>query len=108
MHIVLHSSQLIKPQCRISLLRYSGAHGHYYIKDFLKSVANRYLVDGRAGDFVLDLLRLKVPRLLALEPGEEEAGQAVQDEFKRFLQDFIRRNALKHTILSQITDIVVS
>ena len=68
----------------------------------------RYLTDGRAGEFVLDLLKLQVPKLLALETGEEEGGQAVQDEFKKFLRDFIRRHCLKHTILSQITVIVVS
>ena len=77
------------------------------MKDFLQLVADRYKSDGRAGDFILDLLRLQVPKLLSIEPGEEVAGQEVQSEFKKFLQDFIRRNALKHTILTQTSAIVV-
>ena len=87
--------------------RYSGAHAHYYVKDFLQKVADRYKSDSRAGEFVLDLLKLQVPKLLSIEPGEEVAGQEVQSEFKKFLQDFIRRNALKHTILTQTSAIVV-
>ena len=87
--------------------RYSGAHAHYYVTDFLRKVADRYNCEGRAGDFVLDLLKLQVPMLLSIEPRNEAAGQEVQSEFKKFLQMFIRKNALKHTILTQTSAIVV-
>lgn len=89
--------------------RFSGASAHYYVKDFLQSVAERYKSDGRGGDFVLDLLKLQVhvPKLLSIEPKEEVACQEVQSEFKRFLQDFIRRNALKHAILAKTNGIMV-
>lgn len=87
--------------------RFPGAHAHYFVKDFLQSVADRYKKDGRSRDFVLDLLKVQVPKLLSLESEEKVADQDVQSEFQTFLQDYIRRNALKETILNQTRDIMV-
>lgn len=91
----------------LKFCRFSGAHAHYFIHDFLQSVARQYQESGRAKDFILDLLVIKVNRLLAIEPGDEEAGGEVQRNFKGFLQDFIRRNALKHSLLLEMNSIMV-
>ena len=70
----------------------------------------RYQESGRAKNFVLDLLAIRVSKLFALEPGEEEqaAGAEVQKNFKTFLQNFIRRNALKLALLSDMNIIMVN
>ena len=48
-------------------------------------------------------------KLLAIEPGgDEEADAEVQQSFKQFLQDFIRRNALKHALLVEMNTIMVN
>lgn len=68
----------------------------------------RYQESGRAKDFVLDLLAIRVSKLLAIDPDEETAGANVQRNFKIFLQNFIKRNALKHALLSDMTRIMVN
>ena len=78
------------------------------MNEFLQSIAIKYQEDRRARDFVVDLVKIRVPRLLAIEPGEEKAGSEVQTSFKQFLQSYIRRNALKHTLLTHISHIMVS
>ena len=88
--------------------RFSGAHVHSFILDFLQSVAKRYQGSGRAKNFVLDLLAIRVPNLFAIERGEEAAGEEVQKNFKTFLQDFIRRNDLNHALLSDMNVIMVN
>ena len=102
------------PYCVTSLLRilsfcfpyrFSGAHAHNCIHDFLQSVAKRYEESGRAKDFVLDLLALRVFKLFAIESEEDKA---VQESFKASLLAFIRRNALKHALLSDMTVIMVT
>ena len=47
-------------------------------------------------------------KLFAIEPGEEAAGAEVQKNFKTFLQNFIRRNALKLPLLSNMNVIMVN
>ena len=86
--------------------RFSGAQHHHYLLDFLKRVANRYCDDGRAGDFVMDLLKLKVPKLFAVEQGGEK-DEEVRCMFTTFLRNYIHRNALKHTILKNMSKIMV-
>ena len=93
--------------------RFSGAHAHYFINDFLQSVAGMYQESGRARDFVLDLLWLNASGLLAIDPGtgeretSKEEGEKVQKDFKQFLHNFIRRNALKHSLLGEMSVIMV-
>ena len=87
--------------------RFSGAQHHHYLLDWLKRVANRYCDDGRAGDFVMDLLKLKVPKLFAVEGGRAE-DEAVGHKFSLFLRDYLYRCALKGTFLEKMGVILVS
>lgn len=84
--------------------RFSSAHQHYYLLDFLQSVAEKYREDGRAGNLVVDLLNLNVPTLFAVK-GEED--EVVCSRFTLFLQSYILRHDLKHTILEMMSDILV-
>ena len=86
--------------------RFSSAQHHHYLLDILKRVASRYHDDGRARDLVMDLLKLKVPKLFAVEQGGEK-DEKVRLLFSSFLSDYIRRNALKHTILMKMSKIMV-
>lgn len=58
--------------------------------------------------FVLDLLVIKVSKLLAIEPEDEAADADVQSNFKRFLHNFMKRNSLKQALLSDMKLIMVS
>ena len=69
-------------------------------------MAERYRGDGRAGELVVDLLKLEVPKLFAMEGGGEE-DETVGREFSAFLRDYISRNALKLTILGKMNIILV-
>ena len=44
--------------------RFPTAHEHYYLLDFLMKISERYCEDKCAESFVLDLIRLRVPKLL--------------------------------------------
>ena len=74
--------------------------------NFLKSVAQRYDKDGRAGDLVVDLLKLKVPKLFAVEGGGEK-DEDVREEFSDFLKSYVFRCKLKHTIQKKMESIQV-
>ncbi|CAI8008749.1 hypothetical protein GBAR_LOCUS5961, partial [Geodia barretti] len=92
--------------------RFSGAHSHYFINDFLQSVAGKY-EESKAKDFILDLLTLRVSGLLAIDPIAEEEeeiarGDKAQKDFKKFLHNFIRKNALKHSLLQEMAVIMDS
>ena len=87
-------------------LRFSGAQHHHYLLDFLQSVAERYHKDGWAEDLVVDLLKLEVPKLFAVEGGSEE-DEAVRCEFSRFLQNYIIECDLQPTIFEKMKDIMV-
>ena len=86
--------------------RFSGAQHHHYLLDILKLVANRYRDDRRADDLVTDLLKLKVPKLFAVEQGVEK-DEKVRLLFSSFLSGYIHRNVLKHTILMKMNKIMV-
>ena len=101
-----HLPPSLPPSPLPSTHRFSGAQHHHYLLDFLQSVAERYRGDRRAGELVVDLLKLEVPKLFAVEGGEEE-DKAVGLEFSAFLRDFISRNALKPTILGKMNVILV-
>lgn len=94
------------------VLRFGGARNHFFLLDFLQSVATQgYQADKRQKEFVLDLLQLKVPKLFAVEEGCEDLtdymDKEVAKKFTSFLRIFINRNALKHSILIQMTAILV-
>ena len=86
--------------------RFSGAQHHYNLLNFLQSVAKHYFDNGQAGDLVVDLLKLGVPRLFAVV-AEGKEDQAVSREFSHFLQGYISRYSLKHIILEKMGDIMV-
>lgn len=69
-------------------------------------MAKCYREDGRAGDFLLDLLELKLPELFAAERGRGE-DEKVRHNFTTFLWDYILRCGLKHTILEEMRNILV-
>ena len=87
-------------------LRFSGAHHHHYLLDLLQSVAERYHQDGRAGDLLVDLLKLEVPKLFAVEEGEEK-DEEVRHKFSEFLRNYIFWCNLKHTTLKKMGHILV-
>ena len=85
--------------------RFSGAHQHHYLLDFFQSVANCYQRNGRAGDLVVDLLQLKVPKLFAVVRGEKD--EVVRCQFSAFVRDYILRCDLKCTIPGKMSKILV-
>lgn len=91
--------------------RFGGASNHFFLLDLLKSVASGYLADKRQTEFILDLLQLKVPKLFAVEKEADEMAEKedmeVAKKFSLFLRGFISRNALKHSILTQMTALLV-
>ena len=88
--------------------RHSGAHAHFFIHDFLESVAKRYEESNRAKSFVLDLLAIKVSKLFAIDTESETADAEVQNNFKTFLCDYIKRNGIGHGLFSKMKVIMVS
>lgn len=95
--------------------RFTDAQHHKFVLDFLKSVAQTYLNQGRAKDFLLDLLHLNVPNLFVMDSqeGSDSAlqndllAESVPDEFTHFLSDYIQRNSLHDVILNEIETIWV-
>ena len=69
-------------------------------------MAEHYHGDGRPGELVVDLLKLEVPKLFAVEGGEEE-DELVGCKFSAFIREYISRNDLKHTILEKMSIIWV-
>ena len=104
-HIIYVSNLCISLQTQHTL-RFSGAQNHRYLVNFLKSVAQRYDKDGRAGDLVVDLLKLKVPKLFAVEGGGEK-DENVRHKFSGFLKNYIFRCKLKRTIIEEMKKILV-
>ena len=73
-----------------------------------------YLKQGRACYFMLDLLQLDVPNLFGMESeGSTSSLQSdmlatsVPDQFTHFLSDYVQRNALQDSILSEVETIWV-
>lgn len=80
----------------------------------MKSVAACYLEQGRAKDFIFDLLQLDVPRLFVMESeGSSSTVQSdllatsVSDDFTNFLTDYIQRNGLREEMLRGVETIWV-
>ena len=77
--------------------RFPGAHSHYFLSDFLQSVAESYAKEDKAYDYILHLLQLDC-KLLSVASGKERDGREVQDIFKKFLRNYIKRYSLKGTL----------
>ena len=81
----------------------------------MKSVAKCYLEQGRAKDFVLDLLQLDVPSLFVTEREgststlqSDTTTDSVPEDFTSFLADYIQRNSLQDAMLREVETIWVS
>jgi hypothetical protein len=85
------------------------SHHHKSLLEFLKCVGSSYQTQGRATDFVLDLLVLDVPSLFMADcdiststlQSDILAG-SVSDNFYTFLSEFIQRNNLRTPILERV------
>ena len=94
--------------------RFTDAEHHTFLLEFLKSVAQCYLAQGRANHFILDVLQLDVPNLFGTESeGSTSTLQSdilstsVPDQFTHFLSDYVKRNALQEALLSSVETIWV-
>ena len=85
------------------LIRYSKCKQCIIV--LLKRIGDAYKVDKRQKDFILDLMKLKVPKLL-LVPEDDDCD--VEMIFIKMIQTFIRENELKDVIMHQILSIVVT
>ena len=87
--------------------RFEGAGNHSVLLDFLEKVAeDGYLRDKRQQEFVMDLMKLNVPKLFAKkEEADETASREdtrVARAFQDFLASYINRNALKKIIIIEM------
>ena len=91
--------------------RFSGAHGHRFLFNFVKAVGDHYVKDGRPQDFIIDLLSINVPKLFGLPADTDVQGHAVavevQNEFTSFVLNYILTNALKAGLLQKMSHILV-
>jgi hypothetical protein len=82
--------------------RYSGGNSQYFVTNFFLSVGVSYQEDGRANMFILDLLSLHVPGLLAKGVSEKED----LDNFRSFLRRSIEKHHLQNYLLHHIIGIM--
>ena len=87
--------------------RFEGARNHSVLLVFLKKVAEEgYLRDKRQQEFVMDLMKLNVPKLFAQKEGADETAlredTRVTRAFEEFLANYINKNALKKTIVIEM------
>ena len=94
--------------------RFTDAQHHTFLLEFMKSVGQCYLEQGRACHFMLDLLQLDVPSLFGMESAGSTSSlqsdilaTSVPDQFTHFLSDYVQRNALQETILGEVETIWV-
>ena len=87
--------------------RFSGAHGHRFLFNFVKAVGDHYVKDGRPQDFIIDLLSINVPKLFGLPADTDVQGHVVQNEFTSFVLNYILTNALKAGLLQKMSHILV-
>lgn len=68
---------------------FRGASAHYFLVQFLlKPVAELYLKNNKAKDYIIELVQLDVKSLLTVEPNNEEDIKVVE-EFTKFLKDCV-------------------
>ena len=91
--------------------RFSGAHEHRFLLNFIKTVGDRYVKDGRPQDFIIDLLSINVPKLFGLpadtDVREHSVAVEVQNEFTSYVLNYIRINTLKAGLLQKMSRILV-
>ena len=89
--------------------RFSGASTHFFLGPFMESVGQAYANNRHAQEFIEDILRLKVPKLLALEEDNQtEEDAEVPKKFSSFLHSYINSHALKDSLLKRMKTLLVS
>ena len=90
------------------------AHHHYFLLEFLKYVARCYHDQGRAKDFIIDLLSLDVPDLFMMDTEGSTStihsdipSNSVPDDFMNFLTEYMQRNQLQEPVLNEMDKIWV-
>ena len=75
------------------------------IVGLLKRIGDSYKVDKRQNEFISDLMKLNVPKLLHVP---EDDDHDVEMAFTKMIHIFIRENELQEVIINQLLSIVVS
>ena len=90
--------------------RFSGAHNHRFVLDFIQRVGECYATDRLSLCFVLAILGLNVPKLFNL-PETTDKGYStaveVRSEVSTFVQNYVRRNLLRTNLLQKMNEILV-
>ena len=81
--------------------RYPESDSHGFILDFLLSEAAVYAKAGKAGTFLLDLMKLDVPNLFACPP------HSTSESFKKNLHSYFA-NDLSRELQKNVESIMVS
>ena len=78
-----------------------------HLLEFLVRVADVYRKDRRAGDFIPDVLQLKVSQLFSADTEAGLNGESlVGEKFSEFLKVYIQRNNLRPELMSRIQEII--
>lgn len=91
--------------CVFSVLllnRYPASNSHVFILQFLLSEAAAYAKAGKAGTFILHLMKLDVPNLFAGPP------HSTSESFKKNLHCYIIANSLSRELQRHVESIMVS
>ena len=83
--------------------RFSDVQCKKCIIGLLKHISEVYKNDNRRSFFIKDLMQLDVPKLFQCS----EEDQSIQKLFNEMVSTFIKENALKEVILSQVIEIMV-
>ena len=84
------------------LNRYPESDSHGFILEFLLSEAAVYAKADKAGTFILDLMKLDVPKLFASPP------HSTSESFKKNLHCYIVGNSLSRELQKNVESIMVS
>ncbi len=93
---------------------FKDARHHQFLLDFLKSAGRCYLEQGRAKDFIMDLMELNVPDLFTMDTEGSTStiqsdimSSSVPEDFTQFLADYIQRHHLHEALLKDVEKIWV-
>ena len=88
--------------------RFPGAKSHSFFLEFLSKVEASYIKRGRNREFMIDILTMKVPKLFAVNSATQIDDLEVVEKFRVQLRQHINNNALKLSIVSNLSRILVS
>jgi len=69
-------------------------------------ISEAYIEDSKQDSFIKDLMQLDVPNLFPVQSPEGD-DLSIQKSFVDMISTFVRKNALKETILKQVVEIMV-